>query len=401
MKKLFSSTISKLIIAVIIGILLGLIANEGFMNIVVTVKYILGQIIFFMVPLIILGFVSYSIAKMKDNASKMLGLALAIAYLSSIGAAFFAMGTGYTLIPHLSIEPVKEGLQQLPPLVFRLDIPPVVSVMTALVLAIMIGLATVWTKSVLFENLLNNFQKMVLLLINRILIPLLPYFIAANFCALSYEGAITKQLPIFLGVMVIVILSQFIWLTFLYVLAGAISKKNPWLVLKYYGPAYLTAVGTMSSAATLAVALKCAKKSPVLKDDVIDFAVPLFSNIHLCGSILTEVFFVMTVSLMLYGTLPSISIMVLFIILLGIFAIGAPGVPGGTVIASLGIVISVLGFDEAGTALLLTIFALQDSFGTACNVTGDGAIAVIMDRINKKSHHTGTREELEEVVVVE
>lgn len=385
MKKLFSSTISKLIIAVIIGILLGLIANEGFMNIVVTVKYILGQIIFFMVPLIILGFVSYSIAKMKDNASKMLGLALSIAYLSSIGAAFFAMGTGYTLIPHLSIEPVKEGLQQLPPLVFRLDIPPVVSVMTALVLAIMIGLATVWTKSVLFENLLDNFQKMVLLLINRILIPLLPYFIAANFCALSYEGAITKQLPIFLGVMVIVILSQFIWLTFLYVLAGAISKKNPWLVLKYYGPAYLTAVGTMSSAATLAVALKCAKKSPVLKDDVIDFAVPLFSNIHLCGSILTEVFFVMTVSLMLYGTLPSISIMVLFIILLGIFAIGAPGVPGGTVIASLGIVISVLGFDEAGTALLLTIFALQDSFGTACNITGDGALTLIMSTASKSA----------------
>lgn len=385
MKNLFSSTIFKLIIAVIIGILLGLIANEGFMNIVVTVKYILGQIIFFMVPLIILGFVSYSIAKMKDNASKMLGLALAIAYLSSIGAAFFAMGTGYALIPHLSIEPVKEGLQQLPPLVFRLDIPPVVSVMTALVLAIMIGLATVWTKSVLFENLLDNFQKMVLLLINRILIPLLPYFIAANFCALSYEGAITKQLPIFLGVMVIVILSQFIWLTFLYALAGAISKKNPWLVLKYYGPAYLTAVGTMSSAATLAVALKCAKKSPILKEDVIDFAVPLFSNIHLCGSILTEVFFVMTVSLMLYGTLPSITVMVLFIILLGIFAIGAPGVPGGTVIASLGIVISVLGFDEAGTALLLTIFALQDSFGTACNITGDGALTLIMSKASKSA----------------
>lgn len=385
MKKLFSSTIFKLIIAVIIGILLGLIANEGFMNIVVTVKYILGQIIFFMVPLIILGFVSYSIAKMKDNASKMLGLALAIAYLSSIGAAFFAMGTGYALIPQLSIEPVKEGLQQLPPLVFQLDIPPVVSVMTALVLAIMIGLATVWTKSVLFENLLDNFQKMVLLLINRILIPLLPYFIAANFCALSYEGAITKQLPIFLGVMTIVILSQFIWLTFLYALAGAISKKNPWLVLKYYGPAYLTAVGTMSSAATLAVALKCAKKSPVLKEDVIDFAVPLFSNIHLCGSILTEVFFVMTVSLMLYGTLPSITVMVLFIILLGIFAIGAPGVPGGTVIASLGIVISVLGFDEAGTALLLTIFALQDSFGTACNITGDGALTLIMSKASKSA----------------
>lgn len=389
MKKLFSSTIFKLIIAVIIGILLGFVANEGFMNFVVTVKYILGQLIFFMVPLIILGFVSYSIAKMKDNASKMLSLALIIAYLSSIGAAFFAMVSGYTLIPHLSIEPVKETLRQLPELIFRLDIPPVVSVMTALVLAIMIGLATVWTKSEVFENLLDNFQKMVLLLINRILIPILPFFIAANFCALSYEGAITKQLPVFLGVMVIVIISQFVWLSFLYVLAGAISKKNPWQVLKYYGPAYLTAVGTMSSAATLAVALKCAKKSPVLKDDVIDFTVPLFSNIHLCGSILTEVFFVMTVSLMLYGSLPSLTVMILFIILLGIFAIGAPGVPGGTVIASLGIVISVLGFDEAGTALLLTIFALQDSFGTACNITGDGALTLIM---TKASSHRSTKQ---------
>ena len=395
MKKLYSSTIFKLIIAVIIGILLGFIANEGFMNIVVTVKYILGQLIFFMVPLIILGFVSYSIAKMKDNASKMLSLALVIAYLSSIGAAFFAMVSGYTLIPHLSIEPVKETLRQLPELIFRLDIPPVVSVMTALVLAIMIGLATVWTKSEVFENLLDNFQKMVLLLINRILIPILPFFIAANFCALSYEGAITKQLPVFLGVMVIVIISQFVWLSFLYVLAGAVSKKNPWQVLKYYGPAYLTAVGTMSSAATLAVALKCAKKSPVLKDDVIDFAIPLFSNSHLCGSILTEVFFVMTVSLMLYGSLPSLTVMILFIILLGIFAIGAPGVPGGTVIASLGIVISILGFDEAGTALLLTIFALQDSFGTACNITGDGALTLIM---TKASGHRSTKHPLQDKI---
>ena len=154
-------------------------------------------------------------------------------------------------------------------------------------------------------------------------------------------------------------------------------------MVRYYGPAYLTAVGTMSSAATLPVALKSAKKSPVFKGEVVDFAVPLFANIHLCGSILTEVFFVMTVSLILYGALPAMSTMVLFIVLLGVFAIGAPGVPGGTVIASLGIVISVLGFDETGTALLLTIFALQDSFGTACNVTGDGALTLILSKLDK------------------
>lgn len=378
LRKIVRSTIFWLLLAVFAGMLLGAYAGEGMMNVVVAVKYVLGQLIFFMVPLIILGFVSSSIARMKGNASRMLGGALGMAYLSSVGAAFFAMFIGYWLIPQLSVEPVTEGLKEVPALVFRLDIPPVMSVMTALVLSIMIGLATVWTKSAVFEDFLESFQKMVILLINRILIPVLPFFIAANFCILSYEGAITHQLPVFIGIMGIVLAAHFIWLIFLYLLAGVVTGKNPWLVLKYYGLAYLTAVGTMSSAATLGVALKCAGKSPVLDAKVVDFAIPLFSNIHLCGSILTEVFFVMTVSLMLYGTLPAMPVLVLFILLLGIFAIGAPGVPGGTVIASLGIVVSVLGFDEAGTALLLTIFALQDSFGTACNITGDGALTLML-----------------------
>lgn len=383
LKKILSSTISKLILAVIVGIVAGFYVGEGFMNVVVTVKYILGQLIFFMVPLIILAFISSSIAKMKGNASQMLGWALGLAYCSSIGAAFMAMLLGYWLIPLLTISPAAEGLKEIPGLVFKLEIPPVMSVMTALVVAIMVGLSTVWTKSQVFETILDNFQKMVLLLINRILIPILPFFIAANFCALSYEGSITRQLPVFLNVMGIVLVAHFVWLLFLYLSAGAFSGKNPWQVIRYYAPAYFTAVGTMSSAATLPVSLKCAKKSPVLKGEVVDFAIPLFSNIHLCGSILTEVFFVMTVSLMLYGTLPALSTMVLFIVLLGIFAIGAPGVPGGTVIASLGIVISILGFDETGTALLLTIFALQDSFGTACNVTGDGALTLILSKLDR------------------
>ena len=152
-------------------------------------------------------------------------------------------------------------------------------------------------------------------------------------------------------------------------------------VVKYYAPPYFTAVGTMSSAATLPVSIKAAKRSKILNDKTVDFSIPLFSNIHLCGSVLTEVFFVMTVSKVLYGTFPELSTMILFIVLLGIFAIGAPGVPGGTVIASLGIVTAILGFDEAGTALLLTIFALQDSFGTACNVVGDGALTMIMTKV--------------------
>ncbi|MDE7011278.1 MAG: dicarboxylate/amino acid:cation symporter, partial [Oscillospiraceae bacterium] len=149
-------------------------------------------------------------------------------------------------------------------------------------------------------------------------------------------------------------------------------------VVKHYGPAYLTAVGTMSSAATLAVALDCARKSSVLRSDMVEFGVPLFANIHLCGSALTETFFIMIVSKVLYGELPSVGSMILFILLLGIFAIGAPGVPGGTVMASLGLITGVLNFTGDGTALMLAIFALQDSFGTACNVTGDGALTLIL-----------------------
>jgi Na+/H+-dicarboxylate symporter len=169
----------------------------------------------------------------------------------------------------------------------------------------------------------------------------------------------------------------------LYGVAGAYSKKNPMEVVKHYGPAYITAVGTMSSAATLSVALQCANKSKVLRKDMVSFGVPLFANIHLCGSVLTETFFVMIVHLLLKGELPSIGTMILFCSLLGIFAIGAPGVPGGTVMASLGIVTSVL-FPESAelaanaTGLLLAIFAIQDSFGTACNVTGDGALTLIL-----------------------
>jgi Na+/H+-dicarboxylate symporter len=155
-------------------------------------------------------------------------------------------------------------------------------------------------------------------------------------------------------------------------------------VLKHYAPAYVTALGTMSSAATLGVAIGCARKSKILDREVTDFSIPIFANIHLCGSVLTEVLFVCVVSQMLYGELPSASSIVLFILLLGIFAVGAPGVPGGTVLASLGIVISVLGFDDSGTALLITIFALQDSFGTACNVTGDGALSLILTTYNKR-----------------
>ncbi|MBO5474284.1 MAG: cation:dicarboxylase symporter family transporter [Lachnospiraceae bacterium] len=312
MKKLLNSLPFRLLLGVVLGILAGQIANESVMNVVVTVKYILNQVIVFCVPLIIIGFIAPSITKLGSNASKILMVAVAVK----------------------------------------------ASVITAI---------------------LDEFQKMILLIVTKLVIPILPIFIGFTFCSLSYEGTITKQFPVFIEIIVIVLVGHYIWMAVLYGIAGLYSKKNPIDIVKNYGPAYLTAVGTMSSAATLAVALRCAKKSvPPLREDMVDFGIPLFANIHLCGSVLTEVFFVMTVSRILYGSIPSLGTMVLFCVLLGIFAIGAPGVPGGTVVASLGLISGVLGFGEDGLALMLTIFALQDSFGTACNVTGDGALTLIL-----------------------
>lgn len=378
MQKFFKSLPFKLLVGVAAGIVIGLVANEAVMNVVVTVKQVLGQLINFCVPLIVIGFIAPSITKLGNSASRMLGVALLLAYVSSIGAALVSMGAGYAIIPNLSIVSEVEGLKELPAVLFELEIPQIMSVMSALAFSLLLGLGVTWTKSKRLEEILDEFQAVVLAIVSKVVIPLLPIFIASTFCGLAYEGTITKQFPVFIKVILIVMVGHYLWMTLLYVLAGIYSGKNPIEVVKHYGPAYITAVGTMSSAATLAVALRCAKKSSVLREDMVNFGIPLFANIHLCGSVLTEVFFVMTVSQVLYGKLPSMGTMVLFCLLLGVFAIGAPGVPGGTVMASLGLISGVLLFDEAGLGLMLTIFALQDSFGTACNVTGDGALTLML-----------------------
>ena len=378
MKKIFSSLPVKLLIGIVIGIIFGQIFPENVMNVVVPLKNILGQVINFVVPLIVIGFIAPSITKLGNNASRMLGVALMVAYTSSVLAALLSMGAGYAIIPNLPVVSEIEGLKELPEDVFGLTIPQIMNVMSALAFSILIGLAAIWTKAKTIITILDEFQNIVLAIVSKIIIPILPVFIAFTFTCLSYDGTITKQLPVFVSAVVIVMIGHYIWLTVLYVVAGVYSGKNPIEVVKHYGPAYITAVGTMSSAATLAVALRCARKSKVLREDMVDFGVPLFANIHLCGSVLTEVFFCMIVSKVLYGTLPDIQTLVLFCVLLAIFAIGAPGVPGGTVMASLGLITGVLGFGDDGTALMLAIFALQDSFGTACNVTGDGALTLFL-----------------------
>lgn len=391
--KIFKNTLFWLVTGLVAGIILGSFIGEGPMEAVLVVRQICGQIIFFIVPLIIIGFIAPSISSLKDNATKVLLLAFGVAYLSTIGASVFAMGVSYTVLPRLSIGQATAS-RELPALLFNLQIPPIMSVMSALVLSIFLGLGALWTRSEVWHNLLVDFREIVLLLVKKILIPILPFYIASNFCALTYQGML-PQMKVFLLIILIAIACHFIWLFILYLIASLYTGKNGWNVVKYYGPAYLTALGTMSSAATLGVALRSAHRSGELDDEAVAFCVPLFNNIHLCGSALTEVFFVCAVSQVLYGALPTTGSLILFILLLGVFALGAPGVPGGTVMASLGLVLSILqvptaggalmNFTDAGTSLLITIFALQDSFGTACNITGDGALTMIVNKSIKKN----------------
>ena len=397
--KFFSSLPFKLLLGIVIGGFVGVWAwnnhTQAFamnlMQFIVSAHRLVGQFVSFCVPLIVLGFICPSITKMGTNAGKLLGVGLIIAYVSSVLAATMSAAAGYLLVPHLGITSADAVERALPDAIFQLNIPQVMPVMTALVLSIVIGLAAVWTDATVTKQVLAEFQNIVLKIVEDIMIPLLPFYIATTFATLGYNGTI-EQFPVFLKAILIVMIGHYVWLLVLYLLAGAYSGLNPWEVIKYYGPAYITAVGTMSSAATLSVALDCAKKSPVLRKDLVGFGIPLFANIHLCGSVLTETFFCFIIHYIIFGTLPAVGTMVLFIILFGIFAVGAPGVPGGTVVASLGIVESVM-CAAAGatpeqtslfTGMLLAIFALQDSFGTACNVTGDGALTLMLTGYAKR-----------------
>jgi Na+/H+-dicarboxylate symporter len=384
MEKFLRSLPAKLVLSMIIGSIAGCYIGNNIMGIIITLEKLLASFIFFCVPLIIIGFITPSITRLGQSVSKVLGFAFLLAYISTIGAAFMAAFFGFEIIPHLNISSHIAQTKELPKVIFELSVPPVMSVMSALLISVVVGISACWTKSTTTIKLLEEFHQMVLSIVIKILIPVLPFFVGCTFCSLSYEGIITKQLPIFVIVVLIVITGHFVWLTIIYISAAIYAKKGAFKVLKYYGPAYLTAIGTMSSAATLPIALECARKSEVLNKDMVNFGIPLFSNIHVCGSVLTEVFFVMVVSQIYYGHLPSVGLIILFCLLLGVFAVGAPGVPGGTVIASLGLIISVLGFDSSSTALVLSIFALQDSFGTACNITGDGALTLILTKFVEK-----------------
>ncbi|WP_059105911.1 dicarboxylate/amino acid:cation symporter [Shouchella shacheensis] len=376
--------ILKLLLGIVAGIGIGLLANEGLARFMVTVSDIIGSFIFFMVPLIILFFITAGIASLGKGAGRILGTTVGTAYLSSFLAGTFAVSVAMFVIPSLGItgrdasEP--SGMEGF----LDFTIEPVFGVLTALVLAFVFGIGIAASGSQRLQDVAMEGQKIVDLVIRHVIIPLLPFYIAGVFTEMSYEGTVLETLGVFGIVLLLAVGMHLTWLLVQYTVAGAASKRNPFVLLKTMLPAYFTALGTMSSAATIPVTLESVKKTKI-SNSIANFVVPLCANIHLSGSTITVVTAATAVMYVYPGLeFPGFLAMIPVILMLGIIMVAAPGVPGGAVMAATGVLISMLGFDEGAVALMIALYLAQDSFGTAANVTGDGAIAILMDKVKSR-----------------
>ena len=375
----------KLIIAIILGIIIGRFGIEWIVRILATFNSIFGNFLNFIIPLIIIGFVAPGIGDLGESAGKLLAITAAIAYGSTIFSGALAYFTSSIVLPtflkvgalNIGAANPEEGL--LSPY-FEIDMPPMFGVMTALLLAFTLGLGIAAIKKDTIKNFMNEFQEIIEKVVANVIIPLLPFHIAGIFANMTYAGQVATILSVFSRVFVMVILLHIAVLIIQFVVGGAVAGGNPFRFLKNMVPAYLTALGTQSSAATIPVTLEQTKKNGV-QDEVADFVIPLCATIHLSGSTITLVSCSMAV-MMLNGMPVNFGIMFPFILMLGITMVAAPGVPGGAVMAALGLLETMLGFPQTMLSLMIALYIAQDSFGTATNVTGDGAIALIVNRIS-------------------
>lgn len=385
MKKI--SLIGRILICLVIGIIIGLFCRQAGIEfpirILATFSGLFGSFLSFIIPLIILGFIVPGIASLGSKSGKGLLITTALAYVSTIIAGFAAFLMGTALLPKFIKENVLlgEGGASVTAY-FSIDIPPVMGVMSALTLAFVLGIGLAKIKNSTFLKVAEEFSSVVLMVVKNVLIPLVPVYIGCIFAKLSFTGEIFTTLKTFGTVYIILFSLQALYLLVQYSFAGALNKKNPFKLLKNMIPAYLTAVGTQSSAATIPVTLQCVRKNEVT-EEVLDFVVPLAATIHLAGDTITLVLTSMAVMYM-NGTVPTFGMMMPFILMLGVTMVAAPGVPGGGVMAALGILESMLGFGGLEKPLMIALHAAQDSFGTATNVTGDGALAIITDYILNK-----------------
>lgn len=375
----------KLLVGIIAGIVIGLFFPEAVVRLLITVKVIFGSFINFVIPFIILFFIASGVAGLGKSSGKLLSGTVGLAYVSTILAGTVAIIVAYFVLPMLGVSSNNDmnEARSLEPFL-TMEMEPLMGVITALLIAFVFGIGVTKTDGKRLKEFFDEGKAIIERVISAIIIPFLPFYIAGIFAEMAYGGAVFSTLKVFAVVLVLAIILHYVWLLIQYMVAGAVTGQNPFKLLGTMLPAYFTAVGTMSSAATIPVTLAATKNNNV-KPNIANFAVPLCATIHLSGSVITIVTCAMAVMMMLPElVVPTIGQMIPVVLMLGVIMIAAPGVPGGAVMAALGVLTAMLGFTEAALGLMIALYMAQDSFGTATNVTGDGAISIIVSRFAKE-----------------
>lgn len=372
--------ILKLLAGMIAGILIGFYAPDWGIRLLLTVYEAIGQLIKFTIPLIILFYITNGIASLPSGSGKLLGRTVAFSYGSTLIAGILAFLVASVVLPVISPQVAEAGKEAAAhSAYFGLSVPPLFDVISALVAAFVFGIGISANNSETLRTVFAQGCDVIERLLGKVVIPLLPVYIAGVFAAMAADGSVFTTLHAFGKVLVLAIAMHWAWLAILYIVTGILNGQSPLKLVRCMMPAYFTALGTMSSAATIPVTLRAVKNAKV-SDPIANFVVPLCANIHLSGSTITLVTCSSAVLLMSSGDLPSFTAMLPFILMLGVIMVAAPGAPGGAVMSSLGLLTSMLGFNEQQVALMIALYLAQDSFGTATNVTGDGVIAVWMDK---------------------
>ena len=385
MEKIFNSLLFKVFCGIALGILLGNYAPDWLYRILITFKSLFANFLNFSIPLIMIGLIMPSIGDLEKNAGKLLAITVVIAYGFTLFSGFSTYFIGDALFSSLleneQIGTLEDHSRSLPPY-FTIDMPPIFEVMTALLLSFIVGIGLSVREAPVLTNVVKEFGDIVKWLITKAIIPVLPYYIMTIFAEITFSGQVASVMVVFFKLIVILFIMHIVLLLLQYIFAGLISGKNPIKSLGAMLPAYATALGTQSSAATIPVTLRQSLKLGI-SQRIAGFVIPLCATIHLSGSTMKITACALAL-MMLQGTPYDFSMFAGFIMMLGIIMVAAPGVPGGAIMAALGVLHSMLGFDENQQALMVALYIAMDSFGTACNVTGDGAVALIVDKIAKR-----------------
>lgn len=382
--------LAQIIAAIILGVVCGMIFPEWLSRIFATINGIFSNLLSFIIPLLILGLIAPGIADVGKNAGRLLAATAAVAYLFTLFSGFFTFFVCEQIYPSLiggeSLNAIEESANTIAPY-FTIEMPPLFGVMSALIAAFLLGVGMTAIKGTALRSAMDDFKSIIVMSIEKIIVPFLPIYIFGIFLSMTQSGQIAGIFAVFVKIIVVIFAITVIILLIQYSIAGAVSKKNPLKMLRTMMVAYFTALGTQSSAATIPVTLAQTKKNGV-REDIADFVIPLCATIHLSGSTLKIV--ACALAIMMLGNMQYDALtMAGFICMLGITMVAAPGVPGGAIMASLGILETMLGFDQTALGLMIALYIAMDSFGTATNVTGDCAVAAIIETLDKKTSDKG------------